>query len=67
MNIVKYIIEHSQTLSNIYFQKGQTVFTPPELLIIPAHAPIPSVPIHSRSGLRRRSSTDPELQPMKIK
>ena len=66
MNIVEYIIEHSQTLSNIYFQKGKTIFTPPGPLITPAQAPIPSVPTHSRSGLRR-SSTDPELQPMKKK
>ena len=66
MNIVKYLIEHSQTLSNIYFQQGQTVLTPPGPLITPAQATIPTVSTCSRSGLRR-SSTDPELQPMKKK
>ena len=67
MNIVEYLIEHSRTLSNIYFQEGQTVLTPPGLLITPAQATIPTVSTRSRSGLRRRSSTDPELQPMKKK
>ena len=63
MNIVKYLIEHSRTLLNIYFQQGQTVLTPPGLLITPAQATIPTVSTRSRSGLRR-SSMDPELQPM---
>ena len=66
MNIVEYLIEHSQTLSNIYFQQGLTVLTPPGPLITPAQATIPTVSTRSRSGLRR-SSTDPELQPMKKK
>ena len=67
MNIVEYLIKHSGTLSNIYFQQEQTVLTPPGPLITPAHATIPTVSNRSRSGLRRRSSTDPELQPMKKK
>ena len=67
MNIVKYLIEHSQTLLNIYFQQGQTILTLPGLLITPAQTTIPTVSTRSRSGLRRRSSTDPELQPMKKK
>ena len=67
MNIVKYLIEHSRTLLNIYFQQGQTVLTPSGLLITPAQATIPTVSNCSRSGLRRRSSMDPELQPMKTK
>ena len=67
MNIVEYLIEHSRTLLNIYFQQGQTILTPPGLLITPTQATIPTVSTHSRSGLRRRSSTEPELQPMKKK
>ena len=35
MNIVEYIIEHSRTLLNIYFQQGQTVLTPPGPLPFP--------------------------------
>ena len=41
--------------------------TPPGPLITPAQATIPTVLTRSRSGLRRRSSKDPELQPMKKK
>ena len=61
------IIEHSQTLLNIYFQKGQTVFTQPEPPMPPALTPIPSVLTPGSSGMMRKSSTDSDLHPIKKK